>query len=111
MVTVGAAAATETARRGAAACSGLRGCDQPGGLQAHHGLGGGVQVAELLVKQLHSLARELGKDVPMDVSAEPGEAAGRRRESEGWALRAMAPGLCDLPWREVWQMARLVGRG
>lgn len=33
-------------------------------------------MAELLVKQLHRRARELGEDVPVDVSAEPGEAAG-----------------------------------
>lgn len=76
MVTAGVAAAAEAARRGAAARSGLWGCGQPGGLQAHHGLGGGVEVAELLVKQLHCLARELGEDVPVDVSAKPGEAGG-----------------------------------
>lgn len=109
MVTEGAATATETARRGAEVGSGLKGCDQPGGLQAHHGLGGRVQVAELLIKQLHSLARELGQDVPMDVSAEPGEAAGRRRESEGWELQAAAPASAALLGGR--QMARLVGRG
>lgn len=39
-------------------------------------------MAELLVKQRHGLARELGEDVPVDVSAEPREAVGRR-EGEG----------------------------
>lgn len=63
---------------GAASRSGREGCNQPGRLQAHHGLGGGVEVAELLVKQRHGLARELGEDVPVDVSAEPGETVGRR---------------------------------
>lgn len=37
-----AAAATEAARRGAAAGPGLQGCPQPGGLRAHHRLGGCV---------------------------------------------------------------------
>lgn len=68
-------------------------------------------MAKLLVEQLHRLARELGHDIPVDVPAEPGEAGGRRRESEGWELGAVAPGLCDLPWRDVEQPAGLVGRG
>lgn len=73
-VTGGATAAAKAAiGRG---CSGRDGGDQPRGLQAHHRLGGGVEVAELLVKQLHRLACELGEDVPVHVSAEPGEAGG-----------------------------------
>lgn len=80
----GAATATEAAGSGVGGCSGLEGCGRPGRLEAHHGLGGGVEVAELLVKQLHRLARELGEDVPVHVPAEPGEAGGERRESEGW---------------------------
>lgn len=82
VVTGGVATATEAAGRGAAACSGLQGCHQPGGLWAHHRLGGGIEVAKLLVEQLHRRARKLGEDVPVDVSAEPGEAAGEE-ESEG----------------------------
>lgn len=79
-----AAAAAEAAGRGAGACSGLERCSQPGRLEAHHGLGGGVQVPELLVKWLHRLARELGEDVPVHMSAEPGETGGEReRECEG----------------------------
>lgn len=83
VVAGGAATATEAAGRGAVASSGLEGGRQPGRLWAHHGLGGGVEVAELLVKQLHRRARELGEDVPVDVAAEPGEAAGEE-EREGW---------------------------
>lgn len=85
MVAGGAATATEAAGRGAVAGSGLEGGRQPGRLWAHHGLGGGVEVAELLVKQLHRRARELGEDVPVDVAAEPGEAAGEEeREGREW---------------------------
>lgn len=79
-VTGGAAAAAEAAGRGAVPGSGLQGLGQPRGLQAQHRLGRGVEVAELLVEQLHRLARELGEDVPVDVPAEPGEAVGRGRE-------------------------------
>lgn len=97
-----AATATEAAGRGAAACSGLQGCHQPGRLWAHHRLGGGIEVAKLLVEQLHRRARKLGEDVPVDVSAEPGEAAGEE-ESEGWVGEASRvpspppPTLCRRP--------------
>jgi hypothetical protein len=72
--------------------AGLKGCDQPWGLKAHQGLGGGVEVAKLLVKQFHRLTRELGEDVPVHVSTEPGE-AGKEEEREGEmnSLRAVGP--------------------
>ena len=44
-------------------------------------------MAELLIKQLHRLARELGEDVPVDMPAEPCEAVGRER---GWGWEATA---------------------
>lgn len=48
-----------------------------GGLGAPHGLGQRVQVPELLVKQLHNLARELGEEVAVNLPTQPRE-AGRR---------------------------------
>lgn len=48
-------------------------------------------MAELLVKQLHRWARELGEDVPVDMSAEPGEAAGERRVRGGSGVAAPSP--------------------
>lgn len=46
-------------------------------LGAAHGLGQRVQVPELLVEQLHDLARELGEEVAVNLATQPGE-AGRR---------------------------------
>lgn len=47
------------------------------GLGAPHGLGQRVQVPELLVKQLHNLARELGEEVAVNLATQPREAAKR----------------------------------
>lgn len=79
-VTGGAAAATEAAIGGFWALARLERGNQPWGLEAHQGLGGGVEASELLIKKLHRLARELGEDVPVHVSAEPREARGERRQ-------------------------------
>lgn len=54
-------------------------------------------MTELLVKQLHRLARELGEDVPVDVSAKPGEAGGGGERVRG-GNGGSGPGpLCPLP--------------
>lgn len=75
---VGAAllAVGEAARRGPAPAEQEREAARRG-LGAAHGLGQRVQVPELLVKQLHDLARELGEEVAVDLATEPRE-AGRR---------------------------------
>lgn len=75
---VGGGAATGDAAAAAAggsrAPAGLQRLQRPGALETHHGLGGGVEAAELLVKQLDSLPRELGEDVPVHLATQPREA-------------------------------------
>lgn len=78
-VTGRVAAATEAAIGGFWALVGLERGGQPWGLQTHQGFGGSVEASKFFIKQLHCLARELGKDVSVHMSTEPREAAGERR--------------------------------